>query len=108
MLNSNTSVIDRRVTIDADHHTFPYEVGWALEATWFLQLDGAHPELRLQPQISPDGLSWVDHGPEVAHPQDAPMSAVPVAGFGGWLRLAVRGATAEQPATILTHLVLKG
>lgn len=108
MLNSQTSVIDRRVVIESDHGTFPYETGWALEAIWFVQTEGRHPTIELQPQISPDGMAWVDHGPAVIHAADAELSAVPVARFGGWLRLMLRGASADDPATILTRLALKG
>ena len=32
----------------------------------------------------------------------------PVDHFGGWLRLVITGATDARPATILTHLALKG
>ncbi|SDS57366.1 hypothetical protein [Microlunatus soli] len=108
MLNSNTSVLDRRVTITDDHQTFPYEAGWALEATWFVQTEGDHPALSLRPQTSPDGLAWVDIGPAVELGVDTMISRIPATHFGGWLRLVVEGATATSPATVLTHLVLKG
>jgi len=108
MLTSNTSVIDRRITINDDHQTFPYETGWALEAVWFVQVEGGHPRLVLQPQASPDGINWVDHGEGAAIEADATMGHVLVGHFGSWLRLLVTGASADHPATILTHLALKG
>ena len=108
MLTSNTSVIDRRITITDDHQTFPYETGWASEAVWFVQVEGDHPELSLQPQVSPDGITWVDHGDPATVPAGQVIGHAPVDHFGGWLRLVITGATDARPATILTHLALKG
>jgi hypothetical protein len=108
MLTSNTSVIDRRITIAGDHQTFPYETGWALEGVWFVQVEGDHPELILQPQASPDGINWVDHGEPTTLEADQVIGHVPVSHFGSWLRLAISGSTRARPATILTHLALKG
>jgi hypothetical protein len=36
------------------------------------------------------------------------IAAIDLVNFGGWLRLAISGATPEQPATVLVHLAMKG
>lgn len=108
MLTFATSVIERRVPITAPFTTHPYEAGWALEAVFFVQVEGAHPDLTVQAQISPDGLHWVDRGEPRVIAAGEQIAAIELANFGGWLRLAFTGATEEQPATVLVHLALKG
>ncbi|TWD81956.1 hypothetical protein FB561_3080 [Kribbella amoyensis] len=108
MLTFATSVIERRLTIEAAHTTHPYEVGWAGEAVFFVQVEGTHPALSVQAQISPDGLHWVDRGTPTTVAADDEIVALELANFGGWLRLAITGATSEQPARVLVHLALKG
>lgn len=108
MLTFATSVIERRLEINAAHTTHPFEAGWASEAVFFIQIEGVHPELSVQAQISPDGLHWVDRGsPCVMSAQDQ-IAAIDLMNFGGWLRLAFQGATTEHTATVLVHLSLKG
>lgn len=108
MLTFATSVIERRLPITADHTTHPYEAGWAAEAVFFIQVEGQHPELSVQAQISPDGLHWLDRGPACRITAEQEIAAIELANFGGWLRLAISGATPQQPATVLVHLALKG
>jgi hypothetical protein len=64
--------------------------------------------LSVQPQISPDGLHWVDRGTPRKVAADDEITAIELTNFGGWLRLAITGATPETPATVLVHLALKG
>ncbi|WP_152363469.1 DUF6385 domain-containing protein [Microlunatus speluncae] len=108
MLNFATSVIERRLKISTAHATHPYEAGWAGEAVFFVQLEGDHPDLSVQAQISPDGLHWVDRGDPRVITADQVITAIELANFGGWLRLSFAGATPEQPAKVLVHLALKG
>jgi hypothetical protein len=108
VLTFATSVIERRLEIRAAHTTHPYEAGWAGEAVFFIQVEGAHPELSIQAQISPDGLHWIDRGSPCVLSTQEEIAAIDLANFGGWLRLAITGATEEQPATVLVHLALKG
>jgi uncharacterized protein DUF6385 len=108
MLNFATSVIERRLEISAGHTTHPYEAGWAGEAVFFVQVEGNHPDLSVQAQISPDGLHWIDRGKPRVIAADDEIAAIELANFGGWLRLAFSGATPDQPATVLVHLALKG
>jgi hypothetical protein len=90
------------------HTTHPYEAGWAGEAVFFIQVEGRHPELSIQAQISPDGLHWIDRGRSCVMSAQEEIAAIDLVNFGGWLRLAISGATPEQPATVLVHLALKG
>lgn len=108
MLNFATSVIERRLTISDVHATHPYEAGWAAEAVFFVQVEGDHPDLSVQAQISPDGLHWVDRGESRVIAAAEEIIAIELANFGGWLRLTFAGATPEQPARVLVHLALKG
>lgn len=108
MLTFATSVIERRLEISAVHTTHPYEAGWAGEAVFFIQVEGRHPELSIQAQISPDGLHWIDRGCPCVMSAHEEIAAIDLVNFGGWLRLAISGATPEQPATVLVHLALKG
>jgi hypothetical protein len=108
MLTFATTVIERRLEISAVHTTHPYEAGWAGESVFFIQVEGNHPELSAQAQISPDGLHWVDRGRPCVIAADDEIAAIELSNFGGWLRLMFTGATAEQPATVLVHLALKG
>lgn len=108
MLTFATSVIERRLQISAVHTTHPYEAGWAGEAVFFIQVEGPHPELSIQAQISPDGLHWIDRGRPYGMSAQEEIGAIDLVNFGGWLRLAISGATSEQPATVLVHLALKG
>jgi hypothetical protein len=108
MLNSNTSVLERRLPISDTHSTHPYEAGWASEAVLFVQTEGAHPPLRLQPEISPDGLVWVPLQPAREMAAGERVAALQLCDFGSWIRLTITGATTANPATVLIHLALKG
>lgn len=108
MLTSATSVIERRLPIATMHTTHPYEVGWALEAVFFIQTEKDHPDLWIQAQISPDGLTWVNRGASVELPAEEAITSIDLYRFGGWLRLKISGASDSRPATVLIHLALKG
>jgi hypothetical protein len=108
VLTSATAVIERRTVLTGDHATHPYEAGWASEAVFFVQVEGVHPRLRIQAQISPDGINWIDRGEVVIVAPETKIVAMDLASFGGWLRLTVNGAEKEHPATVLIHLALKG
>jgi len=108
VLNSATSVLERRLPISDTHHTHPYEAGWASEAVLFVQTEGAHPPLRLQPEMSPDGLVWVPLQPATAMTAEQSVAGLQLRHFGGWIRLTITGPTAANPATVLIHLALKG
>lgn len=108
MLTSATSIIERRLPIAGKHTTHPYEAGWASEAVFFVQSEQTRATLRVQAQISPDGINWIDIDAPISVPPDRAIAALRLRVFGGWLRLAIDGATPDSPATILIHLALKG
>lgn len=108
MLNTNTSVLTRRVRVSGDHATLPYEAGWASEAVFFLQAEGEHPDLAVGVEVSPDGIAWIRRGPTTTLAASEAIAELPVAVFGNWLRLTVAGAGPQRPARILVHLSLKG
>ena len=108
MQTTYTSVLARRVRIQDDYATLPYEAGWASEAVFFVQVEGDHPDLSLCPEVSPDGVTWIRRGAPYALSSADTVAEVPLANFGNWLRLTVTGATAASGARILIHVNLKG
>ena len=108
MQTTNTSVLARRVRIDGDYATLPYEAGWAAEAAFFIQAEGEHPELAISAEVSPDGINWIARGAPVVLAASQALAELPLTVFGNWLRLSVTGASASAPARILIHLNLKG
>jgi len=108
MQTTYTSVLARRVRIDGDFATLPYEAGWASEAVFFVQAEGEHPDLTLAAEVSPDGITWVPRGVPAVLPSAEGIAEVPLANFGNWLRLTVTGATTEAGARLLIHVNLKG
>lgn len=107
MQTTHTSVLARRVWIDSEFHTDPYEAGWAREAVVFTQVEGKHPELRLATEISPDGINWLPRGEPQTLSDSETIAANTVTVFGNWIRLTILGASADQQARVLVHLSLK-
>lgn len=108
MQQTYTSVLTRRVVIDGDYATPPYEAGWASEAVIFVQTEGAHPDLVLATEISPDGINWIRRGPTATLASADAIAELALTTFGNWLRLRVTGATPTASARILVHVNGKG
>ncbi|KRA24492.1 hypothetical protein ASD65_08705 [Microbacterium sp. Root61] len=108
MLNSATTLVERRTVLTAEYGTHPYEAGWASEALFFVRTNGEHPELTITPQVSPDGIDWVDHGPSITLAASEELAKLGMTHFGTWIRLHLSGASADESATIFVHLALKG
>lgn len=108
MQTTYTSVLARRERITSDYATLPYEAGWASEAVFFTQVEGAHPDLRISTDISPDGITWLPLGAPRTLGADESIAENRLTVFGNWLRLRIEGASEEQPARVLVHLNLKG
>lgn len=69
----------------------PYEAGWASEAIamiYIREFYGPAPSLRVQAQISVDGVRWIDHHAARDDINAAQGYALLVEHFGNWLRLA--------------------
>lgn len=108
MQQNNTSVLARRIVIDGDFASQPYEAGWASEAVVFVQVEGEHPDLRIATEISPDGINWIRRGEVVQLSADATIAELSLSRFGNWLRVTVTGASPEATARILIHVNGKG
>ncbi len=108
MQKTYTSVLARRVRIDGDFATLPYEAGWATEAVFFVQTEGEHPKLEIGVEVSPDGINWIRRGPPVDMGVGETIAEVSATTFGNWLRVTVRGSTPETDSRILIHVNLKG
>lgn len=108
MLTSATTLVERRAVVTAGFGTHPYEAAWASEALFFVRTEGPHPQLAIQPQVSPDGVDWLDRGDPVTLRADQDLIDVEMARFGTWIRLRLEGATSDEPATVLIRLELKG
>ncbi len=105
MLQSQTAILERNVTLSGDFATEPFETGWAREARWFFQVltsDGA-PQVELATQVSPDGLTWVDL--EEVHQTTGELTSWPVREFGHWLR--IRGSVASGSVKVRIYVALK-
>ena len=110
MKKTFTAVVSRNETFATPFETEPYECAWAGEARWFIRLlkTAGAGRLRLRAQLSPDGLHWCDaEGPGLTISGEGGLHSLPVANFGGWLRL--RGEIEGDGAsfTLIVHLVLK-
>ncbi|HLU63312.1 MAG TPA: DUF6385 domain-containing protein [Protaetiibacter sp.] len=108
MQKTYTSVLARRVRIDGEFATLPYEAGWASEAVFFIQAEGEHPELSIAAEVSPDGINWIRRGARAVLRSSDTIAELPVAHFGNWLRVVVTGASPDASARILIHLNVKG
>lgn len=108
MQQNNTSVLARRIVIDADFASQSYEAGWASEAVVFVQVEGEHPDLAVATEISPDGINWIRRGEIVQLPAEATIAELALSRFGNWLRVTVTGASPEATARILIHVNGKG
>ena len=108
MQTTNTSVIARRVRISDDYATLPYEAGWAIEAVFFVQAEGDHPDLAITVEVSPDGINWVRRAETtlagVASARRPARRRSSATGSGS----CITGATERAPARVLVHLNLKG
>jgi hypothetical protein len=108
MQKTYTSVLARRVRIDGDFTTLPYEAGWASEAVFFVQTEGSHPALEIAVEVSPDGINWIRRGRPVDLGAEDAIAEIPVTTFGNWLRVTVGGSTPKADSRILIHVNLKG
>jgi len=105
-----TAVLEQGNTYEGAFDTEPYEAGWAGEALWFVRIldEPAAQRITLVPQISPDGLVWMD-AREPALTIDLPdgrLHSLAQSHFGNWLRLRVEAA-GGRPVKYVIYLALK-
>jgi hypothetical protein len=113
MRQTQTAVLERGARLDGELATEPFEVAWATEARWFVQFLEEAPgaSVRLQTQISADGLLWVDHESPSFEADASGIATFSAHDFGHWLRLVVRPASggpgADATPLIRVYLALK-
>ena len=99
-----TAVLERDTPFDKDFETEPYEVAWAGEGRWFVQLVGGEGSARFVTQVSPDGITWCDlDDTEHAAVQGESVSW-PVTLFGNWLRVR---AVVDGSVQVRIYLAVK-
>ncbi|WP_132293640.1 hypothetical protein [Kribbella sp. VKM Ac-2568] len=104
MRQSMTAVLERDTTFDKDFETEPYEVAWAGEARWFVQLVGGDGAARFVTQVSPDGITWCDLDDASHVAGQGELVSWPATGFGNWLRVR---AVVEGTVQVRIHLAVK-
>lgn len=109
-----TAVTDLRRRVTGGFTTFPYEAGWADEATYFVTIEESSAGalgVQLAVQISADGIRWHDEGTTMTVPPDS-AEFVRLTRFGGFLRLAGSVESADggpdASAVVTVRLALKG
>jgi hypothetical protein len=107
---SFTAVVSRNETFNSNFYTEPYEVAWAGEARWFVRVidkKGEDFELKLFPEISPDGLFWCDEGSGPLVIKDNELYSFSLREFGHWLRLRGNLEGREVECKLIIYLTLK-
>jgi hypothetical protein len=109
MLQSQSAVLERGFVLEAEHATEPFEVAWAREARWYVHFlkPAAGTQVKLQAQISPDGINWIDHESAVIVAEAEGFVSLPVEQFGHWLRLTSTQVTGEGAPLMRIYLALK-
>jgi len=90
--------------------TEPFECAWASEAIFFVRIQEVGSDaaqLTARPQISPDGIHWVDEGSSFPVMQGVGVWFLRLRHFGGWLRLCCDTQGADAPFHVMIHLVVK-
>lgn len=109
-----TAVTDLRRRVTGDFTTFPYETGWADEATYFVTIEESSQHalgVQLAVQISADGIRWHDEGTALSVTRDS-AEFIRLTHFGGFLRLAGSVGSADEGleawVVVTVRLALKG
>lgn len=110
MRHFQNSVLDFKLPVTAEYHSAPLEVAWASEAIFFVRVEELNSEalqLHLRPQISVDGVAWIDEGNAFPVIEKEGQYALRLTHFGGWLRLVGGVGKGGASAVLTTNLVLK-
>lgn len=108
MLESQTAVVERNTVFDADFATEPFEVAWAREARWFVNvLEHEGAPLSYTTQISPDGLNWIDYDDTAATSEGTGIVSWPVREFGHWMRIRANFGPDGGRVKVRIYLALK-
>lgn len=104
------TVLERRVVVDGELITPPYEAGWADTAIFFINNERHDPGFKgfkAKVQIAANGHDWIDEGTAIEMKPSDPVGFLRLSNFGGWLRLVITGAAKGETAEITVHLSLK-
>ncbi len=111
MKNSITQPLARHKDICGQFVTEPYECAWASEAIFFVRIQEAESDavqLVAHPQISADGIHWVDEGSHFPPMSGTGVWFLRLTHFGGWLRLCCDTQEEHAKVQVMIHLTLKG
>ncbi len=110
MRQFQNSVLDFKLETADRYESAPLETAWASEAIFFVRVEevkGKPFRFLARPQISVDGVSWIDEGSSFPPIEGEGQFALRVRHFGGWLRLIGAIESAGASATLTTNLILK-
>ena len=102
MRQALTFVLERLRPVSSLFDTEPLEVAWAEVAILFVQIHESRSvgDFTVTPQLSADGINWVDEGTEWVFPIEPGVQYLRLRDFGGWLRF--RCALPDSAETTLT------
>lgn len=110
LAQSQTAVLERNKIFSGDFVTEPFEVAWAREGRFFVRTLAreGRATLEMHPEISPDGLTWVDLAGAEYPVGNVALASWPIREFGHWIRL--RAVFLGEPTTVklIIYLALKG
>lgn len=110
MRHSITQPLARHKQISGPFNTEPFECAWASEAIFFVRVQEASSEsarLVARPQISADGIHWVDEGSSFPAMHGVGVWFLRLSHFGGWLRLCCDTEGDDAHFNLMIHLVVK-
>ncbi len=110
MRNYMMAVLERHTEYSGEFQTEPFEVGWAAEAIFFVQVEevaGSGTTVSAEVQISADGIHWVDEGTRLSSMNQSGTYFLRVVQFGGWLRLRGQVKGEEGRCRVTIQLSLK-
>lgn len=110
MRQFQNSVLDFKADLTGDFTSAPLETAWASEAIFFLRVEEVRGKtfvFAARPQISVDGIVWIDEGTAFPPITVAGQYALRLRHFGGWLRVVGRLEGEGAGATLTVNLVLK-
>lgn len=109
MRNSITQPLARHKEVTGTFVTEPFECAWASEAIFFVRTQEAASDAKLlaRPQISADGIHWVDEGSSFSPMKGIGVWYLRLSHFGGWLRLCCETEGENARFNVMIHLVLK-
>lgn len=107
---SQTAVLERNTTFAGNFVTEPFEVAWALEGRFFVRILDKQGDARLtfHPQVSSDGLIWLDLADATGSLKEENLISWPVREFGHWMRLRVTFDGEPTTVKVIIYLALKG